>query len=311
MPASLNYWTVSKTYPRPDDRSLFIVKTISPREHKTSTCAQGGAPRLLPKTKPTPTPFRVKPAITWPGGKSRLLGKILPLIPKHETYVEPFAGGLAVLLAKPRSKNEVLNDLNGDLVNFYRCVRFHGDVLLTELEFVLNSREEFRDFRAQPGLTDLQRAARWFFRNRTCFGGARMDCFGSSASGGGALNSRAARLEAIRQLNVRLDRVSIENLDWVKCLDLYDRAFTFFFLDPPYTACDAGMYGAWTNADVLRLRERLDRLRGRWMVTFNDTPSIRQIFHDCQVKAITRKRGIAIKAGVPAQDYREIIITPP
>ncbi|MES2572137.1 MAG: DNA adenine methylase, partial [Verrucomicrobiota bacterium] len=88
-------------------------------------------------------------------------------MPPHRCYVEPFAGGLAVLLAKERSSIEVLNDINGDLVNFYRCVRFHSDVLLTELEFVLNSRQEFTDFRHQPGLTDLQRASRWFFRNKT------------------------------------------------------------------------------------------------------------------------------------------------
>lgn len=77
----------------------------------------------------------------------------MPLIPKHQCYVEPFAGGLAVFLAKPRSQIEVLNDLNGDLVTFYRCVRFHSDTLLTELEFVLNSRQEFKDFADQPGLT--------------------------------------------------------------------------------------------------------------------------------------------------------------
>lgn len=254
--------------------------------------------------------YRIKPAIVWPGGKSRLLDEILPVIPKHEAYVEVFAGGLAVLLAKPRSKLEVLNDINGELVNFYRCVRFHADVLLTELEFVLNSRQEFHDFRAQPGLTDIQRAARWFFRNKTCFGGANMETFGSTASGGGALNSRSARLEAIRLLNLRLDKVSIEQLDWQKCLDLYDRPTTFFFLDPPYTNCDAGMYGTWKDADVLRFRERLAKLRGGWAVTLNDCPSIRQIFDGCQIKSLVRKKGINIKAGKPSVDYRELLITP-
>ncbi len=114
---------------------------------------------------------RIAPVLSWPGGKSRLLGSILPLISKHHCYVEPFAGGLAVLLAKPRSNLEVVNDVNGDLVSFYRCVRYHCDALLTELEFVLNSREEFIGFREQVGLTDIQRAARWFYRNKTCFGG--------------------------------------------------------------------------------------------------------------------------------------------
>lgn len=219
--------------------------------------------------------------------------------------MEPFAGGLAVLLAKPRSQHEILNDINGDLVNFYRCVRFHSEVLLTELEFVLNSRQEFHDFRHQPGLTDIQRASRWFFRNKNCFGGASMESFSSTAAGGGAMGSRSARMEAIRALNLRLDRVSIENLDWAKCVDLYDRSHTFFFIDSPYTDCDAGMYSTWTNTDVQRLRERLDRLRGTWMVTLNDSPSIRSIFDGCKIRAISRQRGIA-----GAKEYREVIITP-
>jgi DNA adenine methylase len=253
------------------------------------------------------TPYRIKPAISWPGGKSKLLHHIFPLIPDHQCYVEAFAGGLAVLLAKPRSQIEVLNDLNGDLVTFYRCVRFHPETLLTELEFVLNSREEFRDFAGQPGLTDIQRAARWFFRTRNCFRGASLDTFGvSPTSQGSASGSRAARMESIRQLSFRLDRAIIENLDWKRILDIYDRPSTFFFLDPPYTDCDAGAYASWTIADVLAFRERLEKLRGRWMVTLNDSPSIRQIFSGCQIKSVTRPKGI----GGKNRAYAEVIITP-
>lgn len=220
--------------------------------------------------------------------------------------MEPFAGGLAVLLAKERSHLEVLNDLNGDLVNFYRCVRFHHDVLLTELEFVLNSRQEFTDFRHQPGLTDLQRAARWFYRNKNCFGGANMESFSSTAVGGGAMSSRGARMELIRALNLRLDRVSVENLDWERCIELYDRPHTFFFVDSPYTECATTLYAPWTNTDVQRLRERLARLRGRWMVTLNDTAAIRAIFAGCKIRGVARARGIT-QADEP---YREVIISP-
>src|SRR5581483_3328340 len=176
-----------------------FVKEILPRCYKL---------RMIP---------RVKPAVSWPGGKSRLLKHLLPLIPPHECYVEPFAGGLAVLLAKKRSPMEVVNDLDGDLVTFYRCVRFHTEALLTELEFVLNSRREFHDFRHQPGLTDIQRAARWYYRNKHAFGGANMDSFAAGPSHGGAHSSRAARMETIRALNVRLDKVCIEHLDWERC----------------------------------------------------------------------------------------------
>ncbi len=93
-----------------------------------------------------PATTHIKPALHWPGGKSRLLKYLLPHILPHTCYCEPSGGGLAVFLAKPRSHHEIINDANGDLVNFYRCVRFHRDPLLTELEFVLTSREEFKDF---------------------------------------------------------------------------------------------------------------------------------------------------------------------
>src|ERR1700722_9405160 len=122
---------------------------------------------------------RIRPILRWPGGKSRLLKKILPLIPPHTCYCEPFAGGLAVLLAKERSPVEVVNDLNGDLVHLYRNAQYHLPALVQELEWILNSRKNLHDFIAQPGLTEIQRAARWLVRNNICFGGYTKD-FGVS-----------------------------------------------------------------------------------------------------------------------------------
>lgn len=214
-----------------------------------------------------------------------------------------------MLLAKARSQLEVINDTNGDLVTFYRCVRFHQDTLLTELEFVLNSREEFYDFKDQPGLTDIQRAARWFFRNKISFGGV-MDSFGTGALGGGAAHaSRAGRLETIRALSHRLDRVCIEHLSWEKCVTLYDRPSTFFFLDPPYTAGSVGVYAGWTDTDVQILRDKLDKLQGKWLVTFNDTASIRAIFSGCKIRSVERATGINAKGGKTGRRYKELVIT--
>lgn len=252
------------------------------------------------KTKP----FRVRPAVRWPGGKSRLLHHLLPLIPPHTCYCEPFAGGLAVLLAKPRSAVEVINDRHGDLVVFYRCVRFHSEALLTELDFVLNSRREFMDFRAQPGLTDIQRASRWYYRNRLCFGGTSIDHMGTSAMSAG--DSRARRLEAIRELSVRLDRTLIEELDWEACVRRYDRPSTAFFLDPPYTECGDTAYAAWSNADVMKLREVLRSLKGTWLLTMNDAPAVRQIFEGCRLRPLTRALTLNGKAG---RTYAELVIT--
>ena len=243
----------------------------------------------------------------WPGGKGRLLKHLLPLITPHVCYCEPFAGGLAVLLAKPRANVEIINDRHGDLVRFYRCVRFHCDALLTEIEFSLNSREEFMSFRAQPGLTDIQRAARWYYRNRLCFGGADIDTFGTSAVS--SSDSRARRMGAIRELSVRLDRAIIEDLDWEACVRRYDRPGTLFFLDPPYTGCSDTAYDAWTIADVMKLREVLRTIQGRWIVTLNDAADIRQVFDDCEITAVSRAMGIN-GAASKGRQYKEIIIRP-
>ena len=260
---------------------------------------------IQPSVSATP---RIKPAITWPGGKSRLLKHILPRIPAHKLYCEPFGGGLAVFLARPRQEVEVINDADGDLINFYRVVRFHLEPLLQELEFALNSRDELHAYRQQRGLTDIQRAARWFHVNKTCFGGAQGSSFGVSPSR--PMSSRANRLENIRALNARLDHTTIEHLSWERCLDLYDRPEAFFFVDPPYTECDAGKYSAWANADVQKLRDRLEMLQGEWLVTLNDTVAIREIFSGCQIEEIERARGICQKAGEAAAVYRELVISP-
>jgi DNA adenine methylase len=257
-------------------------------------------------------PHKVKPGVIRAGGKSRLVDRLLPYVPKkgeHDCYCEPFAGGLALLLAKERSPVEVLNDIDGDLVTFYRCVRFHPEPLCAELEFVLNSRQEFMDFKRQPGLTDIQQAARWFFRNKVSFGGG-MDSFGvACSSGGGAASSRESRMEDIRRLSGRLDRTIIENVSWEKCLELYDRPRTFFFCDPPYTACGKTAYAAWKESDVMKFREALRKVRGNWMVTLNDCESNRSIFDGCHIESVERALGIAGKAG-SGRTYREIIIRP-
>lgn len=248
-----------------------------------------------------------QPAVVWPGGKRRLLKHLLPKIPPHTCYVEAFAGGLAMLCAKTRSRVEVVNDLHDELIAFYRCVRFHPEALLAELRGALRSRREFRDYCAQPGLTDIQRSARWFLKNRTCFG-AQMGHFGTSALSSPVAVSRFH--EAVGRLSERLDRVTIESLDWRRCLEIYDRPSTFFFLDPPYTMGAVHNYDSWTTADVQEMRGSLDGLRGRWLVTLNDTEENRAAFDGCEVAAVERAVAIENRCG-GGRRYRELIITPP
>jgi len=255
------------------------------------------------------TKTRVKPAFAWPGGKSWALKYILPNIPEHICYCEPFAGGLAVLLAKERSKIEVVNDISRDIINFYRCVRFHSRELLRELQYCLNSRLEFYDFSAQRGLTDIQRAARWFWVQRLSFGGCHDHGYATGKkSGGGSNKSIENMLRAIEALRVRLDRVNIENLDYERCLKLYDGSGTFFFLDPPYTQCSRTAFGAWSQENMFSLKDILTAAKGQWLLTVNDNPDNQELFSNFGFISLSRQRRINIRA---TKQFSELLISSP
>ena len=261
-------------------------------------------------SQPLPTANKALPVFGWQGGKRWLVNELLPLIPPHKMYVELFCGGGALLCAKPKSSAEVINDKNSELVNLYRIVKFHLDELFRELDWCLNSREEFNAFKEQRGLTDIQRAARWFLRMKNGFGCAP-DYFGRARQGGGgAHSSKKGRLALLRAFNARLDAVVIENLDWKECICLYDSKNAVFFCDPPYTTGVAA-YGAWSIDDLARFREEgLDQMKGTWILTIDDTAANRGLFRDCDMKQFSRANGISRKPGESPSVYHELIIRP-
>ena len=127
-----------------------------------------------------------KPILSWPGGKRRLAKHILPLfdIP-HQCYVEPFAGGAALLFMRTTpAPVEVLNDMHSELVHLYRCVRHHLDELVRQFRWALASREmfEWAKMERPETLTDIQRAARFLYLQKLAFGGKVSSThFGTSA----------------------------------------------------------------------------------------------------------------------------------
>ena len=251
----------------------------------------------------------MKPIFPWPGGKSWAAKYVLPLIPAHSCYVEPFAGGLAILLAKEPSALEVVNDINSDLINFFRCVQFHRDEMIRELQYVLNSREEFNAYKHQPGLTDIQRAARWFRKQTLSFAGDGDSFAVQRKSGGGAAKSRRSLLDKLGALNERLDRVVTEHLDWKYCIELYDGSETFFFVDSPYLGGKIKNYKAWDETDLKNLRDCLVERKGKWLLTINDCEAARSLFQEMKIKPLTRQRGIANKSESTRREYKELLIS--
>jgi DNA adenine methylase len=253
--------------------------------------------------RPLPRP---RPVVGWPGGKQRLLKHILPLIPEHTLYCEVFGGGLAVFLAKPESDVEVINDIHGDLVRFWRCCKFHIDALIDELDLVLNSRREFEDYGQQVGLTDIQRAARWFIRNKLSFGGMGANF---AISRQHPIGSRARRLLAIRSLNHRLDRTTIEERSWDLILAAYDHPEGFFFFDPPYLDGAGPAYSGWSEHELTRFCQRLPKLKAKWLFSFQDCPQVRDLLPGYALKPISRANGIGNNGRQrEGRVYREVLI---
>lgn len=182
------------------------------------------------------------------GGKSKSADRIIDLLPAHTAYVEPFCGGCAVFFRKPRSRAEILNDVDNRLVTLLRVMRYHPDELLREGGFLTHSRQEFQDALVQPGTTDIQRAARFLMIIKAAFGSKTASpAFGYSLTQKAKFN-RAAVADLVEAARVRLDGVTIENLDFEEVITRYDGPATLFYCDPPYIGT-AGYAAPFPEAD--------------------------------------------------------------
>lgn len=236
----------------------------------------------------------IKPMIKRPGGKTRLLKHLMPLIEArpHVCYVEVFAGGAAVLGAKAKSEVEVINDADQDLANCYRQIQHHEEEVIKWLPRI-NSRQLFKEWKTASGLTDIQRAARYLYLNALSFG-AEGQSWGvnKQSAGAGAVTSLDNLRVKVKNFTARLDRVNVESLDWSRCIDIYDSAGTLFFCDPPYTTGGQKSYSCFTKeqADALALKMR--SIQGQMILTIDDTPDNRARFKGLIVQRLTTSASI-------------------
>jgi DNA adenine methylase len=223
--------------------------------------------------------------------------------------VEPFCGACAVLLAKERAKLEVINDADGDMVTFYRYVQHHPEALKTEMRrWTGNSRANFEALLRNPGFTDLQRAARWFILKVASFG-AKSETWGRIRdSFYGYDPNRQGDL--IDQLRTRLERVMIESGDWERVVEFYDAQDTFFFFDPPYVDCGATAYAPFTPEQMVRVRRRLDKLQGKWLLTCDDSAECRDIFAGLPVQPMSIRYSIGQWSGNSKESGELLVFHP-
>jgi DNA adenine methylase len=221
------------------------------------------------------------------GGKRRLADRLIPLFPPHECYVEVFAGGAALFFLRPQpAPVEVLNDINGELVNLYRVVQNHLEEFVRQFKLAMSSRQifEWHKVTRPETLTDIQRAARFFYLQHHAFGGKV-----SSQTFGTATTAPAVNLLRIEEnLSAAWQRLSgtyIENLPWLECAERYDRAHTFHYMDPPYwKTAGYGVDFGFENYE--QMAEFMRRCKGRVMVSINDHPDIRRVFSGFHFEAL-------------------------
>ncbi len=220
------------------------------------------------------------------GGKNRLATKIIALLPEHTTYVEPFAGGAQVLFHKPPSSVEVLNDLDFDVVNFFRVCQWHYHELIRYLRYSLASRKLHElHVKTDPStLTDIQRAGRFYYLQKNSFGGLVLKHkFHYAVIQPSNFNPERIP-EIIEQAHRRLARVQIESLPYGRILEKYDRPTTFFYLDPPYWERRLYRYN-FSQQDFADLEKRLGSLRGKFLLSLDDRPEIRKLFGRFQIQS--------------------------
>lgn len=235
-----------------------------------------------------PQAVQAQPLVPWVGGKRRLAPFILPLFPDHSCYVEPFCGAAELFFLKAPAKVEVLNDFNGDLIRLYRVVTHHLDEFIRQFRWALNSREMFKWLQDTPPdtLTDIQRAARFYYLQKCSFGGkVHGQTFGTATTARASINLLRME-EDLSAVHLRLHQVFIENLEWARCVAKYDRPHTLFYLDPPYWGTVG--YGVDFGLEQYdRMAELLATMKGKAVVSVNDIPEMRQAFKGHHIKRVS------------------------
>ena len=246
--------------------------------------------------------------ICWIGGKKRLRKQITELFPdKIEKYVEVFGGAGWVLFSKDKhAKIEIYNDYNSNLVNLYRCIKYHADALFDELEYIADSREMFYDCVSQMkarGLTDIQRAARFYVMVQCSYSGS----LHSYGIGNRSLNKSKGRFKDIQQ---RSNRVFIENKDFEDIIKAQDKEGTLFYLDPPYYDAEKyykGLENEFKLEDHNRLFEILKNTKAKWILSYNDDPYISNLYGDFTQIKVDRNNNMLARYDTD-RNYRELII---
>lgn len=256
----------------------------------------------------------IRPIAPYLGGKKNLAKRICAIIDRdtHETYAEPFVGMGGIFLRRTRRpRSEFINDRGREVYTLFRMLQEHYVAFLDLLRFQITTQSNFERLVAvdPETLTDLQRAARFLYLQRLAFGGK------ISGRNFGVATERPARFNLttlepdLEALHTRLSGVTVMNLDYAAFIDRLDRPGTLFYLDPPYYG-NEGDYGKdlFSRARFEEMAEQLARLKGRFLLSLNDHPDVRQIFGRFHLTEVRTTYSVGSKKTLEEAERGELII---
>lgn len=216
---------------------------------------------------------KLKTPISYYGGKQMMLPHILPLIPEHRTYIEPFFGGGAVFWMKPPSEFEVVNDINSRLITFYKALKYDFEALKNLIDETFHSREQHSDAKAEyrsgkEDIADMLRMA-WaiWVQTNMSYTNKIEGGFGYDLLGKCALKIHNKKKALVDAHTERMRKVTIENYDVLKIIKAYDSEDAFFYLDPPYVSANQGHYAGYTMDDFRELLDACVGLKGKFLLS--------------------------------------------
>ncbi len=255
-----------------------------------------------------------KTPISYYGGKQKLISTILPLIPQHELYCEPFVGGGAIFWSKEPSNVEVINDTNSELINFYEIAQNNFVELETMVRISLHSRRLFADAKVMyqnPHMfTRIQRAWALWTLSAQGFAGMLDGTWGYDKKKGTTSKKITNKREGFTEdLSFRLQNVQIECTDALRIIKSRDTKNSFFYCDPPYYNSDCGHYDGYSLEDFTQLLDVLANLEGKFILSSYPSDILKQYTKVNGWHTITKEQSVSVAAATnkPRKMKTEVI----
>ncbi len=248
----------------------------------------------------------LKPPICRVGGKSKLRKTIIEMIPEHTCYIELFFGAGWVYFGKENSKIEVINDIDKELINLFRTIKYHAPEVERLLEYEFSGRDIFDEYKncTLEHMTEIHRAIRFLYLITQSFAGKGNNYgYGTTTKPGQQIFYK----ETLLKLRNRLKNTYVENLSFEKVIDKYDREHSFFFCDPPYIET-CGYGNKFGEEEHRLLANKLKEINGEFLLTINDHPLARELYKEFNIKEVEVNYSLSRETKARGK-YKELIIT--